>query len=270
MLVTAIFLFAQSSLQTAATQAGRLFMTGQAQNRFAKLTFKTQICQNYLPAGVQLQFLDRRRTKLHSLLPAPTRVGTGACTMPKVNAVNTWAYSSRLPRSDHGCPIGLPLVSGQEGLWDLSLGRSAKRCGRDDGRQLLFGWSPTDVVAPMDAMPGCAFASRFIASTRAVLLRSNSRSSCRCCCLTLLATFDAGPRDHDLHEGAGGDLHAGGGHQSILDEQRLSNPTDMQAITGATAAVLSPFPSAPATVIITQIKQTSRQRQAVVSWSYCG
>jgi Flp pilus assembly protein TadG len=43
--------------------------------------------------------------------------------------------------------------------------------------------------------------------------------------------------------------------------------TDMQAITGATAAVLSPFPTSAATVTITQIKQTSAT-QAVVSWSY--
>jgi Flp pilus assembly protein TadG len=43
--------------------------------------------------------------------------------------------------------------------------------------------------------------------------------------------------------------------------------SDMQAITGATAAVLSPFPTTPATVTITQIKQTSAT-QAIVSWSY--
>jgi hypothetical protein len=43
--------------------------------------------------------------------------------------------------------------------------------------------------------------------------------------------------------------------------------TDMQSITGATAAVLSPYPSTPATVTITQIQQTNAN-QAVVSWSY--
>ena len=47
-LETAIFLFAQASLQTAAAQAGRLFMTGQAQS-LSQSAFKTQVCQNYLP-----------------------------------------------------------------------------------------------------------------------------------------------------------------------------------------------------------------------------
>jgi Flp pilus assembly protein TadG len=48
-LETTIFLFAQASLQNAAVQAGRLFMTGQAQN-LSQSSFKTQVCQNYLPA----------------------------------------------------------------------------------------------------------------------------------------------------------------------------------------------------------------------------
>jgi Flp pilus assembly protein TadG len=43
--------------------------------------------------------------------------------------------------------------------------------------------------------------------------------------------------------------------------------TDMQAITGATAVVLAPYPSSPTVVTITQIKQTSAT-QAIVSWSY--
>ena len=47
-LETAIFLFAQASLQNAAAQAGRLFMTGQAQS-LSQSAFQTKICQNYLP-----------------------------------------------------------------------------------------------------------------------------------------------------------------------------------------------------------------------------
>jgi Flp pilus assembly protein TadG len=42
---------------------------------------------------------------------------------------------------------------------------------------------------------------------------------------------------------------------------------DMTAITGATTAVLSPYPSAPAAVTITQVKQTTAT-QPTVSWSY--
>jgi Flp pilus assembly protein TadG len=45
MLETALFLFAQQNLQTAAVQAGRLFMTGNAQNSgTTQSQFKTAIC----------------------------------------------------------------------------------------------------------------------------------------------------------------------------------------------------------------------------------
>ena len=57
---------------------------------------------------------------------------------------------------------------------------------------------------------------------------------------------------------------------SITNQYSMSAPiqsTDMTAITGATAAVLAPYPSAPATVTITQIKQTTSS-QATVNWSY--
>ena len=47
-LETAFFLFAQAYLQGAAVEAGRLFMTGQAQN-YTQSQFKTLICTNYLP-----------------------------------------------------------------------------------------------------------------------------------------------------------------------------------------------------------------------------
>lgn len=43
--------------------------------------------------------------------------------------------------------------------------------------------------------------------------------------------------------------------------------TDMTAITGATSAVLAPYPSAPTVVTISQIKATTAT-QAAVSWSY--
>jgi len=48
-LQTAIFLFAQQSLQNAAMQAGRLFMTGQAQGD-SQSTFRNLVCTNYLPS----------------------------------------------------------------------------------------------------------------------------------------------------------------------------------------------------------------------------
>jgi Flp pilus assembly protein TadG len=45
------FVFAQQALQNAAMQAGRLFMTGQAQAN-TQSGFKTLVCQNYLPTAL--------------------------------------------------------------------------------------------------------------------------------------------------------------------------------------------------------------------------
>src|SRR4029077_13622062 len=55
----------------AAVQAGRLFMTGQAQN-LSQAAFKTQVCQNYLPGA---------NTSAPALYDA------------QGNPVSTWAYS---------------------------------------------------------------------------------------------------------------------------------------------------------------------------------
>jgi Flp pilus assembly protein TadG len=48
-LQVAVFLFAQQSLQNAAMGAGRLLLTGQAQN-LTQSAFKTQVCNNHLPS----------------------------------------------------------------------------------------------------------------------------------------------------------------------------------------------------------------------------
>lgn len=50
-LQVSVYLFAQQALQTAAMQAGRLFMTGQAQTD-SQTQFKNQICQSYLPTAL--------------------------------------------------------------------------------------------------------------------------------------------------------------------------------------------------------------------------
>jgi len=44
-----VYVFVQQTLQNAAIQAGRLFLTGQAQS-WSQTAFKTYVCQNYLPA----------------------------------------------------------------------------------------------------------------------------------------------------------------------------------------------------------------------------
>jgi Flp pilus assembly protein TadG len=88
-LQTAVFLFAQAYLQTAAVQAGRLFMTGQAQT-YSQSTFKTQVCQNYLPALFDCNSLIVIVQSYSSFASANT-------SAPQLyNAgqpVTTWAYS---------------------------------------------------------------------------------------------------------------------------------------------------------------------------------
>ena len=49
MFQVAVYLFVQQSLQNAATSAGRLFLTGQAQT-WTQTTFKTYVCNNLLPS----------------------------------------------------------------------------------------------------------------------------------------------------------------------------------------------------------------------------
>jgi Flp pilus assembly protein TadG len=84
--------------------------------------------------------------------------------------------------------------------------------------------------------------------------------------IMLLATFDAG-RAITIYMKVRSATYT---LAAITNQYSMSAPiqsTDMTAITGATAAVLAPYPSAPATVTITQIKQTTSS-QATVSWSY--
>ncbi len=89
-LQTAVFLFAQASLQSAATQASRLFMTGQAQN-LSQSAFKTQVCQNYLPALFNCNSLVVVVQNYSSFSGANT--SAPALYDANGNAVNTWAYS---------------------------------------------------------------------------------------------------------------------------------------------------------------------------------
>lgn len=84
--------------------------------------------------------------------------------------------------------------------------------------------------------------------------------------LLLLGTFDAG-RAISVYMKTRSATYTLAAITNQYSKVTPIQSSDMQAITGATAAVLSPFPTAPATVTITQIKQTSAT-QAVVSWSY--
>src|ERR1700761_2902024 len=93
-LQTAVFLFAQSSLQTAAVQAGRLFMTGQAQT-VSQSSFKTQICQNYLPPVFVCNSLIVVVQAYSSFASANT--GAPALYNSQGQAVSTWAYTPGSP-----------------------------------------------------------------------------------------------------------------------------------------------------------------------------
>lgn len=106
---------------------------------------------------------------------------------------------------------------------------------------------------------------RFVASTRGVAAIEFA-IILPVLLLMLLATFDAG-RAVAIYMKVRSATYT---LAAITNQYSMTAPiqsTDMQAITGATAAVLAPYPSAPAIVTITQIKQTSSS-QATVSWSY--
>jgi Flp pilus assembly protein TadG len=106
---------------------------------------------------------------------------------------------------------------------------------------------------------------RFVASTRGVAAIEFA-IVLPVLLITLLATFDAG-RAIAIYMKVRSATYT---LAAITNQYSMSAPiqsTDMQAITGATAAVLAPYPSAPAAVTITQVKQTTSS-QATVSWSY--
>ena len=106
---------------------------------------------------------------------------------------------------------------------------------------------------------------RFIASTRGVAAIEFA-IILPVLLLMLLATFDAG-RAIAIYMKVRSAAYT---LAAITNQYSTTAPiqsTDMQAITGATSAVLAPYPSAQAVVTITQIKQTNAS-QATVSWSY--
>jgi Flp pilus assembly protein TadG len=93
-LETALFLFAQAYLQSAAVEAGRLFMTGQAQN-YSQSTFKNLVCTNYLPVLFNCSSLVVVVQSYSSFSGAST-------TQPQLyNAqgqpITTWAYNPGSP-----------------------------------------------------------------------------------------------------------------------------------------------------------------------------
>ncbi len=89
-LQTAVFLFAQAALQSAAVQGARLFMTGQAQS-LSQSAFKTQVCQNYLPSIFDCNSLVVVVQNYSSFSGANT--SAPALYDAQGNPVNTWAYS---------------------------------------------------------------------------------------------------------------------------------------------------------------------------------
>jgi len=103
---------------------------------------------------------------------------------------------------------------------------------------------------------------RFIASTRGIAAVEFA-IVLPMLLLMLLATFDAG-RAILVYMKV---RYATYALAAITNQYSTMATSDMTAVTGATAAILSPFSSASAVVVISQIKATSAT-QAVVSWSY--
>jgi Flp pilus assembly protein TadG len=112
---------------------------------------------------------------------------------------------------------------------------------------------------------GSGICRRFVASTRAVAAIEFAIIM-PVLLIMLLATFDAG-RAIAIYMKVRAATYTLAAITNQYSKVTPIQATDMQAITGATAAVLAPYPSTPATVTITQIKQTTSS-QARVSWSY--
>jgi Flp pilus assembly protein TadG len=88
-LQVSIFLFSQQTLQNAAMQAGRLFMTGQAQG-LSQSAFKTQVCQNYLPSFFNCNSLIVSVQTYPSFAASNT---SAPALYQNGNPVTSWPYS---------------------------------------------------------------------------------------------------------------------------------------------------------------------------------
>jgi Flp pilus assembly protein TadG len=95
LLQTAVFLFAQQTLQMAAVQAGRLFMTGQAQT--SNMT-QTQLLNNICP---QIQALFTCGSVMINVASFSSSSGatasTPTLTYSNGQVSNTWSYSPGTP-----------------------------------------------------------------------------------------------------------------------------------------------------------------------------
>ena len=112
-------------------------------------------------------------------------------------------------------------------------------------------------------MPGpVSLYRRFIASTRGIAAVEFA-IVLPMLLLLLLATFDAG-RAIAVYMKV---RYATYTLAAVTNQYSTMATSDMTAVTGATAAVLSPFSSASAVVVISQIEAT-KAKKAVVSWSY--
>jgi Flp pilus assembly protein TadG len=112
---TTLFLFAQANLQSAATQAGRLFMTGQAQNGgLTQAQLQTTICP-------MLQALFNCGNLIISVQSSSTASGLDTSTPQMYNSqgkLNTGSYSPGAPGDLMVVKIGYPwfVVSGPLGF----------------------------------------------------------------------------------------------------------------------------------------------------------
>jgi len=87
----AVYIFVQQSLQNAALQAGRLFLTGQAQT-WSQTTFKNYVCNNFLPSMFSCGSLIVSVQTYQDFASAST--STPALYDANGNAITSWPYSA--------------------------------------------------------------------------------------------------------------------------------------------------------------------------------
>jgi len=122
---TTLFLFAQANLQSAANQAGRLLMTGQAQNsNMTAAQFKSAVCPM-----LDSMFSCSNLVVIVQSASSSSGVNTSAPQMYNNGVLNSGSYSAGTPGDVMVVQIGypLPVVTGPLGfaLSNLSNGTAA-------------------------------------------------------------------------------------------------------------------------------------------------
>jgi Flp pilus assembly protein TadG len=125
----AVYIFVQQSLQNAATSAGRLFLTGQAQT-WSQTAFKNYVCTNYLPTMFNCNSLVVSVQPYTSFAAATAANGTSAPALydGSGNPITSFPYSTGSQGTIMIVQLVYPwsVVSGPLGFTISNLPNSAK------------------------------------------------------------------------------------------------------------------------------------------------